>query len=192
MEASRSKTVTERDAKRFADERDRALEDLATARREVAQLRADLAGVTDARDAVPPRKRLPDERGGRTRKFCILRPDEEPLKIYVNAAAYPDTGKLGEIFLKVDRQGSLASGALDAVAICVSVGLQHGVPLEAYATKLVGARFEPNGYTGDPTYPKASSVLDLVFRWLLASYGEQKRAAVVIDSRADATASDPR
>jgi ribonucleoside-diphosphate reductase alpha chain len=118
----------------------------------------------------PSRRRLPDERVGVTRKFHIER-GQDPLRLYVTVGEYED-GKIGELFLKADRQGSLASGALDAVAMMISVGLQYGVPLEAFTEKLIGMRFEPAGFTGDEDkrYKNCTSVLDLIGRWLRDRY----------------------
>lgn len=115
--------------------------------------------------ATPSRRRLPDTRQSTTRKFKVLRDGEEELAIYVTAGVYED-GSPGELFLKCDRQGSLTSGALDAVAMTISLGLQHGVPLKAYVDKLVAMRFDPSGFTGDAKYRSCTSILDLVARWL--------------------------
>ena len=106
------------------------------------------------------RKRLPDTRQAVTKKFKV-----GDMRLYATAGFYED-GRLGEVFIKADRKGSFATGALDAWAICLSLGLQHGVPLEVYTTKLRGMRFEPDGLTGDPKFPMCSSVIDLVARWL--------------------------
>jgi len=113
---------------------------------------------------VVVRERLPDERQSVTRKFHIRTPDGDE-KIYVHVGLYAD-GRPGELFLTVDKAGSLARGAIDAVAMSISVGLQHGVPLGIYTAKLRGMRFDPAGLTGDPAYPQVASVLDLVARWL--------------------------
>lgn len=122
----------------------------------------------------PERRRLPDDREGVTRKFEILpkmgADTESATSFYISANCYPGTKRVGEIFLKCDRHGSLASGVLDALAISLSVGLQHGVPVEAYTSKFVNTRFEPSGFTGDKEYPRASSVVDLLGRWLQDHY----------------------
>lgn len=121
--------------------------------------------------ARPARRRMPDERSGVTRKFEVRGPDG-PIKIYVTTGTYED-GSVGEVFLKVDKQGSLASGALDAVATAISVGLQYGVPLEAYTSKLIALRFEPSGFTGDKKFPSCLSILDLVGRYLQERFGKK-------------------
>jgi len=111
------------------------------------------------------RVRLPDTRASVTRKFTLQRPEGEPLRIYVTVGLYDD-GKPGEVFIKCDRQGSLTSGAFDAVALVMSIAMQHGVPLASLTDKLRGMTFEPNGLTGDKDFPIAKSVLDLLARWL--------------------------
>jgi len=96
----------------------------------------------------------------------------QPLKMWVTINTYPD-GRPGEIFIKADKSGSLASGALDAVAIALSMAWQHGVPFEATMEKFVGFRFEPNGLTGDGTYPIVASALDYIARWALDRFGKK-------------------
>lgn len=122
----------------------------------------------------PVRQKLPDDREGATRKFEILpkmgADPEIATSFYITASVYPGTKKLGEVFLKCDRHGSLASGVLDALAISLSIGLQYGVPIEVYTSKFIHTRFEPSGFTGDKEYPRASSVVDLLGRWLQDHY----------------------
>ena len=113
------------------------------------------------------RERLPDDRASVTRKFVLKGAGEngEELRIYATLGKYAD-GRPGEVFLRCDKQGSLLSGAFDAVSLSISIGLQYGVPLSVYTDKLVGSRFEPAGFTGDKKYPMCTSILDLVARWL--------------------------
>jgi len=112
------------------------------------------------------RERLPDERNGFTRHFTI-RSADGPVDVYITPNTYED-GRLGEVFLRVGQTGGLARGALDAVAIVLSIGLQYGIPLKAFTSKLRGTRFPPEGMTGDPDkdLKYAASVLDLVARYL--------------------------
>jgi ribonucleoside-diphosphate reductase alpha chain len=74
---------------------------------------------------------------------------------------------VGEVFLKADRMGSSISGLLDALSMAVSVGLQSGVPLRWFVDKLRNMQFEPSGtVVDDPDLKKATSVVDVVARWL--------------------------
>jgi ribonucleoside-diphosphate reductase alpha chain len=100
----------------------------------------------------------------------------------VTAGEYPGDG-IGEIFLKVSKQGSTLAGLMDAFSIAVSVGLQYGVPLEDYVSKFINMRFEPSGITNDPDIRFASSLMDYIFRRLALEYlPAEKREALGIKS----------
>jgi ribonucleoside-diphosphate reductase alpha chain len=78
---------------------------------------------------------------------------------------YPDDG-VGEVFLKLGKQGSTLAGVMDAFSMAISVGLQYGIPLDSYVAKFTNMRFEPAGLTDDPDIRLASSVMDYIFRRL--------------------------
>jgi len=125
----------------------------------------------------PVRRRLPSSRPARTVSFTVG--DSEG---YITAGEYPEDG-IGEIFLKVSKQGSTLSGVMGAFAIAVSLGLQYGVPLEAFVSKFVNMRFEPSGMTNDPDVRFASSLVDYVFRRLAIEYlPDDKRAGLGIQT----------
>ncbi|PMX57230.1 TSCPD domain-containing protein, partial [Pseudomonas sp. FW305-60] len=84
---------------------------------------------------------------------------------YLTTGAY-DSGRLGEIFLKLGKQGSTLAGVMDAFSIAVSIGLQYGVPLESFVQKFSNLKFEPAGMTDDPDIRISSSIIDYVFRRL--------------------------
>src|SRR5205807_1055831 len=108
----------------------------------------------------PVRKRLPKSRPSRTTSFSVAGAEG-----YLTASSYPDDG-IGEVFLKLGKQGSTLAGVMDAFSIALSVALQYGVPLETYVEKFVNMRFEPAGMTDDPDIRLAASVMDYVFRRL--------------------------
>lgn len=112
----------------------------------------------------PPRVDLPTDRRGTTIKF-EFGDEGERVKGYMTHNAYPD-GSLGEVFLRVAKAGSFMEGILNALSISISIGLQHGIPLETYVSKFASTRFGPMGITGDQEVPFAKSVLDYVFRKL--------------------------
>ncbi|MDQ3981490.1 MAG: vitamin B12-dependent ribonucleotide reductase, partial [Actinomycetota bacterium] len=112
----------------------------------------------------PVRRRLPKARRSMTFKFRVA--DTEG---YLTAGEFPD-GKVGEIFLRVAKQGSTLSGIMDAFAISISMGLQYGVPLSAYVKQFANTRFEPSGMTDDADFRIATSILDYVFRRLAVEY----------------------
>jgi ribonucleoside-diphosphate reductase alpha chain len=108
----------------------------------------------------PVRKRLPKKRPSQTVSFTVGGAEG-----YLTAGSYPDDG-LGEIFVKLGKQGSTLAGVMDAFATSISVGLQYGIPLEFYVSKFQNLRFEPAGMTDDPDVRIATSVLDYLFRRL--------------------------
>jgi ribonucleoside-diphosphate reductase alpha chain len=123
---------------------------------------AEAEKVTDL--PKPVRNRLPKKRTSKTIKFRVA--DTEG---YITTGEFPD-GTVGEIFLKVAKQGSTLAGIMDAFAISISMGLQYGVPLSAYVKQFVNTRFEPSGMTDDSDFRIATSILDYVFRMLALEY----------------------
>ncbi|MCX6400805.1 MAG: vitamin B12-dependent ribonucleotide reductase [Propionibacteriales bacterium] len=113
---------------------------------------------------APTRKRLPKSRSARTTSFSV-----SGAQGYMTSGAHDD-GTLGEIFLKLGKQGSTLAGVMDAFSIAVSIGLQYGVPLETYVSKFTNLRFEPAGLTDDPDVRMAQSIMDYVFRRLALDY----------------------
>jgi ribonucleoside-diphosphate reductase alpha chain len=106
------------------------------------------------------RRKLPKTRDSITHHFNVGGHDG-----YVTAGMYED-GTLGEIFVKMNKEGSTIAGLMDTISILTSIGIQHGVPLPLLVEKLSYLDFEPRGMTGDPDVPTARSVVDYVFRWL--------------------------
>ena len=49
------------------------------------------------------------------------------------------------------KEGSTLSGFMDGLALSISIGLQYGVPLKALVDKLTNTRFEPSGFTENPS-----------------------------------------
>ena len=98
----------------------------------------------------------------------------------MTAGMYED-GSLGEVFLKLGKQGSTLAGVMDAFSIGISIALQHGVPLETYIQKFTNMRFEPAGMTDDPDIRIAQSVMDYIFRRLALDHlPVEKRAGLGI------------
>ncbi len=110
------------------------------------------------------RRKLPDERRSITHKFAIAGHDG-----YIHVGMYDD-GSPGEIFIRMAKEGSTISGLMDSFATAVSLALQHGVPLKLLVDKFSRTRFEPSGWTGNPEIPRASSIMDYLFRWLEAKF----------------------
>jgi ribonucleoside-diphosphate reductase alpha chain len=112
----------------------------------------------------PRRKRLPKSRLSRTTSFSVAGAEG-----YMTSGQY-DSGLLGEVFLKLGKQGSTLAGVMDAFSIAVSIGLQYGVPLEQFVQKFTNLKFEPAGMTDDPDVRMAQSIMDYIFRRLALDY----------------------
>jgi ribonucleoside-diphosphate reductase alpha chain len=112
----------------------------------------------------PTRRRLPKSRPSRTTSFSVGGAEG-----YLTAGSYPDNG-LGEVFVKLGKQGSTLAGVMDAFAIAVSIALQYGVPLETFVQKFTNLKFEPAGLTDDPDIRMAQSIMDYIFRRLALDY----------------------
>ena len=106
------------------------------------------------------RRRLPRQRPASVTRFSVAGAEG-----YMTVSKYPDDG-VGEVFLKLGKQGSTLAGVMDAFSMAISISLQYGVPLEKWVEKFTNMRFEPAGVTDDPDIRIASSVMDYVFRRL--------------------------
>jgi ribonucleoside-diphosphate reductase alpha chain len=134
-------------------------------------------------EARPVRRRLPKKRPSETVSFTVGGAEG-----YLTAGSYPDNG-LGEIFVKLGKQGSTLAGVMDAFSMSISVGLQYGIPLEFYVSKFSNLRFEPAGMTDDPDVRIATSVLDYLFRRLALDHlPYEKRAELGIFSAEERSA----
>ena len=118
------------------------------------------AGPAAPHAGRPVRRRLPRQRSATVTRFSVAGSEG-----YMTASTYPDDG-VGEVFLKLGKQGSTLAGVMDAFSIAISVGLQYGIPLESYVAKFTNMRFEPAGITDDPDIRMVSSVMDYIFRRL--------------------------
>src|SRR5436309_8317747 len=132
---------------------------------------------------IARRRRLPYRRAGYTQKARIGNH-----KIYLRTGEYED-GSLGEIFLDMHKEGAAFRSMTNCFAIAVSLGMQHGVPLEEFVDAFVFTRFEPNGVIqGHPYIKLATSIIDYIFRELAITYLERHELAHVSpeDLRGDA------
>jgi ribonucleoside-diphosphate reductase alpha chain len=121
---------------------------------------AKVAAGEPAREVRPVRRRLPRQRPASVTRFSVSGAEG-----YMTVSKYPDDG-VGEVFLKLGKQGSTLAGVMDAFSMAISISLQYGVPLEKWVEKFTNMRFEPAGVTDDPDIRIASSVMDYVFRRL--------------------------
>ncbi len=162
---------------------------LSDARKKPAEAEAETpapatqAAAAQPHDHRPVRRRLPRQRPATVTRFSVAGAEG-----YMTASSYPDDG-IGEVFLKLGKQGSTLAGVMDAFSMAISVGLQYGIPLDSYVAKFTNMRFEPAGLTDDPDIRLASSVMDYIFRRLALDHlSYEDRAALGILSAAERAA----
>src|SRR4029077_18732596 len=148
-----------------------------------AEAETAAAEPTAPHEVRPVRRRLPKQRSAMVTRFSVAGAEG-----YMTASSYPGDG-IGEVFLKLGKQGSTLAGVMDAFSIAISVGLQYGIPLESYVAKFTNMRFEPAGLTDDADIRIASSVMDYIFRRLALDHlPYEQRAELSILSAAERTA----
>jgi ribonucleoside-diphosphate reductase alpha chain len=132
---------------------------------------------------IAHRRRLPDRRAGYTQKARVGNH-----KIYLRTGEYED-GALGEIFIDMHKEGAAFRSMTNCFAIAISLGLQHGVPLEEFVDAFLFTRFEPNGIVqGNDHIKMTTSIIDYIFRELAITYLQRYDLAHVAeeDLRGDA------
>jgi ribonucleoside-diphosphate reductase alpha chain len=123
-------------------------------------LAAKLMQAKKAEEHKPQRRRMPVERRAITHKFQIANQEG-----YITVGLYEE-GTPGEIFITMNKEGSIVSGLMDSFATSISIALQYGVPLKVLASKFIHTRFEPSGVTNNPEIRMAKSISDYIFKWL--------------------------
>ena len=137
---------------------------------------------------IAKRRRLPDRRAGYTQKAKI-----GGHTVYIRTGEY-EGGELGELFLDMHKEGAAFRSLMNCFAIAVSLGLQHGVPLEEFVEAFVFTRFEPNGMVnGNPRIKMSTSIIDYIFRELAITYLDRQDLAQVQleDLRVDSVTKSP-
>ncbi len=125
---------------------------------------------------IAKRRKMPNRRAGYTQKAVV-----GGHKIYLRTGDYND-GTLGEIFVDMHREGAAFRSLMNSFAIAISLGLQHGVPLEEYVDAFLFSRFEPNGFVkGNKAIKRATSIIDYIFRELAITYLGRDELAQVSD-----------
>ncbi|MGQ0810737.1 MAG: TSCPD domain-containing protein, partial [Nitrospiraceae bacterium] len=111
------------------------------------------------------RRPLPTRRNGYTQKAIV-----GGHKLYLRTGEYDDH-TLGEIFLDMHKEGAAFRSLMNCFAIAISLGLQHGVPLEEFVEAFVFTRFEPNGPVKlNDRIKMSTSIIDYIFRELAVTY----------------------
>ncbi len=110
------------------------------------------------------RRKLPDERPALTHKFSVAGHEG-----YLTVGLFED-GQPGELFIKMNKEGSTLSGVMDMFAMSMSMNLQYGVPLRVLCAKLAHSRFEPMGMTTNSEIPMVKSIMDYIARWMALKF----------------------
>lgn len=148
------------------EEQDEAIEEIA-AKPQAAKAEVVAERIVEriVERVVREQEKLPTRRKGYTQKAKI-----GGHTVFLRTGEYHD-GRLGEIFLDMNKEGSALRAFINNFAISVSLGLQYGVPLEEYVDAFTFTKFEPAGMVqGNDAIKNATSILDYVFRELAVSY----------------------
>jgi ribonucleoside-diphosphate reductase alpha chain len=124
------------------------------------------------------RRELPNRRCGFTQKSRI-----GGHKVYLRTGEYED-GSLGEIFIDMHKEGAAFRCLMNNFAIAVSLGLQHGTPLDEYIDAFTFTKFDPSGVVqGSESVKMSSSIVDYIFRELAIYYSGRDDLAHVPPAR---------
>lgn len=140
-------------------------------------------GFEPAEVITIPTGRERREKLSNTRQSVTHKIDVAGHEGYLTVGLYDD-GRVGEIFVRMAKEGSTISGLMDAFATSISIALQYGVPLSAMVEKFSQTRFEPSGFSGEMGY--CTSILDYIFRWLDKNYPGGRKVTVVDDDSKEA------
>ncbi len=140
----------------------------------VEEVAGRAAAMAMSKSQAPGRHQLPYRRQGYTQKAVV-----GGHNVYLRTGDYED-GTLGEIFLDMHKEGAAFRSLMNCFAIAISLGLQHGVPLDEYVDAFVFTRFEPSGVVmGHKNVKFATSIIDYIFRELAISYLDREDLAHV-------------
>ncbi len=143
----------------------RAMHDAIAPYVDMMPARPELAAAAPALARASQRRELPARRAGYTQKASV-----GGHRLYLRTGEYAD-GTPGEISIALPKEPTAFRGLMESFTAAVSLGLQHGVPLEEFVDAFTLTRFGPSGAVeGDPAVAQASSLLDYVFRHLAANY----------------------
>ena len=132
---------------------------------------------------IAARKALPDVRSSKTTKSRV-----GGHTVYLTSSEYED-GRLGEIMITTSKEGAAWRSMLNQFAIAVSIGLQYGVPLDAFVKSFTFQKFEPSGMVqgGSGRVKMSTSIVDYIFRELAIQYLDRNDLAHVSEEDLETT-----
>lgn len=105
----------------------------------------------------------------------------EDVKVYITVNR-DEEGKVVELFMTTDREGTLITGLLNSLSKTISVMLQYGIEPESISKMLRGQKFEPYGFVQRHPYIKyCTSVSDLISKVIDIETGDYTRVQVKPD-----------
>lgn len=134
----------------------------------------DLLAYAQNKERVRAERKKPEGiRASRTHSAKI-----EDIELYITVGFYPD-GKLAEIFVSTDKDGTVVKGLLASLSKAISHMLQYGIAPQNISTMLRGQKYEPSGYVSRHPYIKfASSISDLISKVIDIECGDYSRCQV--------------
>ncbi|HIR90838.1 MAG TPA: vitamin B12-dependent ribonucleotide reductase [Candidatus Limicola stercorigallinarum] len=127
---------------------------------------------------TPPaqRRRVRGIRNGHTHLAQI-----DGVKIYTTVNRNED-GKISELFVTTDREGTTIMGLLNSLSKTISVMLQYGIPAENISKMLRGQMYEPYGFVqSHPNIKYVTSISDLISKVIDIELGDYTRVQVKPD-----------
>ncbi|MEK6886151.1 MAG: vitamin B12-dependent ribonucleotide reductase [Nanoarchaeota archaeon] len=137
----------------------------------------------------PIRKKLPNDRNAVIHKF-----DVNGHEGYLTIGLYADSGRPGEMFITMAKEGSTIGGTMDSFGTAISLALQYGVPLKEFEDKFINSRYEPSGFTKNKDIPIAKSIVDYIFRYMAITFpepGEAEKTKTDVEKVAEALEDKP-
>ena len=100
------------------------------------------------------------------------------IELYITVSFYKN-GKISEIFVSTDREGTVVKGLLASLSKSISHMLQYGIPAKDISKMLRGQKYEPSGLVLRHPYIKsASSISDLISKVIDIECGDYSRCQV--------------
>lgn len=100
------------------------------------------------------------------------------VELYITVGYYPD-GKMAELFVSTDRDGTVVKGLLTCLSKAISHLLQNHVEPEEISKMLRGQKFEPSGpVSRHPNIKFADSIADLISKVIDIECGDYSRCQI--------------
>ncbi len=100
------------------------------------------------------------------------------IELYITLGFY-DNGKISELFVSTDKEGTVVKGILASLSKAISNMLQYNIPASEISRTLRNQQYEPSGFVSRHPYIKsAASISDLVSKVIDIELGDFSRCQV--------------